>query len=236
MPGGLVVKKFILIVSGLLSVCSFGFDCKTLIAVAGDTDAHWRNNITHPTATNISWKSDSAREQDIKNQMKHQTDEHNGVFAGHPDTPPMVVVPVKGTVIRFTKDWEEYKNMQAEVTGTTVQDGILRATILLPVSGHTGLANARNWAKTDTYSLFWEDAKGKRTTIVKDAKSLDMITLQDIEVPLKDGEKVTLYYERSGSLGVDGYQGGRALELTWKKNDLNDKPVDTSKPFWIKSN
>ncbi len=230
------MKKILLVLSSLLSIQSYSFDCKTLIAAAGDTEAQWRSNITHAGPNNVTWRSDAAREQAIKNQMKHQTDEHNGVFAGHPDTPPMVVVPVTGTAIRFTKAWEEYKNMQADVAGTTVQDGILRATILLPVSGHTGLANAKKWSTTDTYSLYWEDAQGKRTTIVKDAKSLDMITLHDIEVPLKDGEVITLLYERSGSLGVDGYQGGRALELTWRKNDTDGTAVDSTKPFWIKSN
>lgn len=227
------MKKWTLILSSLLSLNSYSFDCKLLLASLSDTDAHWRNAVTHPLPDKTSWKSDATREAEIKRQMKHQTDEHNGVYGGHPNTPPLVIVPVSGTAVRFTKAWQEYSNMVAEVTGTTVQDGILRATVLLPVSAHTGLVDAKKWAKSDTYTLSWQDKNGKITPIVKDAKSLDMITLHDIEVPLVDGEKVTLMYERSGSGGVSGYAGGRAVELTWRKTNTDGKPVDSSKPFWI---
>jgi hypothetical protein len=94
-------------------------------------------------------------------------------------------------------------------------NGILAGTLLLPVSGHTGLADAKAWSTTDTYSVFCEDSKGARQVIAKDQKSLDYITAQELAVQLRPNEVYKLLYYRSGSGGPSGYADGRVLEIVW---------------------
>ncbi len=204
--------------------------CKKLLHPVNQAEYAWRKNFTHDLSGE-AWITDAVREKQIQDSIKNMTDEHNGVFAGHPDTPPMVLIPVAGTKITFTQKWQEYSPMVAKVTGAS--DGVLRVTVLLPVSAHTGLADATRWAASDTYSLSIKYGNGAETTIVKDAKSLGMITTHEVEIPLKEGQPVTLFYYRSGSGGPGGYSGGRILEMTWDKKDPDVTPTDHSKPFWI---
>lgn len=215
----------------LISSFSFGLTpCESALSSIVSADQSWRASFAHPLADGSFLRSDSKREKDIQNSLQHQNKELQGVYSGKPETPPMVVVPTTGTKIRFTKAWEEYSPMIAEVTGAS--DGFLNASVLLPVSGHTGLANAYNWAKTDTYTLTYDNGSGKEIDIVKDAKSKDLITVQDIKIPLVDGKPVILRYYRSGSGGPSGYSGGRELHLTWQKNKVDNTPFDFSQPFW----
>ena len=86
---------------------------------------------------------------------------------------------------------------------------------MLPVSAHTGIANATKWAKTDTYSIYLE-ANGKVVaTLANNVKSLDFITSQEISMNLQAGTVYQVTYHRSGSGGPGGFMEGRVLELVW---------------------
>ena len=208
-------------------------NCPGLFDDITQSDYSWRVSTSHPLASGKVIKTTAQREKNIKLSIDLMTAELKGTLkkgSGN-DTPPMILIPGgEESVITFTRPWEEYGDMMAEVTGA--KDGVLRATILVPVSGHRGMALAEQWAKADTYKLYYVDSNGKEIPLVTDAKSLDLITAHDIEIPLVDGKAVTLYYNRSGSLGPDGYQGGRILHLTWNKGAPLAEERDHSKSFW----
>jgi hypothetical protein len=92
--------------------------------------------------------------------------------------------------------------------------GKLPLTLLLPVSGHTGAANARKWAKSDTYDIVMNSSSGS-THLASNKKSLGVVTVQEIIVSLKKNETVTIMYDRSGSAGPGGFSEGRYLEIVW---------------------
>lgn len=102
-----------------------------------------------------------------------------------------------------------------EISGLP-SSGELKGTLLLPVSGHTGIPNAEKWAKTDTYSVYLENAQGQRlATLAENAKSQDMITFQEISAKIEAGKVYRLTYYRSGSGGPAGYPNGRIYEIIW---------------------
>lgn len=222
-----------------IQALSFASPCETAIAKAAGTDRSWRSAFSHPMSDGTFIPTDATREKNIMLGLQQQVNELNGVYArGHNDTPPMIVVPTAGTNITFTKKWEEYGDMHAKVTGA--KDGFIHATVLLPVSGHTGLANARKWSTTDTFTLTITDSNGKETPLISTStKSLDLVTAQDVLIPVEHGKTVTLQYYRnypshSGG-GPGGYAGGRVLNLTFDKNEPVGNPTDYSEPFWIKN-
>lgn len=227
----------------ILSFVSFaGTDPNCADTIAGMASFHakslpaaaqYRQGITHGFSDGTFLATTPARETHIQNSLIHQKEEHEGKLSktGAPDTPPIIVVPIEGTSLKFTQPWEEYGDMHADITGTSVQDGVLKATVLLPVSAHGGL-DAKTFAVTDTYDLSYVDASGKKTVLVPNAKSLDFVTINEVEIPLTDGKPVTLYYDRHGSGGPGGYSGGRILHLTWRKSDTTVTPTDTQIPFW----
>lgn len=96
---------------------------------------------------------------------------------------------------------------------STGGEPVLRGTLLLPVSAHVGIDNARAWSTSDTYTI-WAEVDGVRTYLVKDVKSLDLITLQDIAVPLVKDKEVLIFYQRSGN-SIYGYIEGRKMGFTW---------------------
>jgi hypothetical protein len=195
-----------------------------LTSISG-TEFGWRRAFTNSLPSDKAFATSKKREKNIKDSMDLMK-----IELEDSDTPPMIVVPTAGTKIEFTKDWEEYGPMHARVLGGS--DGVLRATVLLPVSAHTGMDNAKKWSKTDTYSLNYVDASGKESTLIKDAKSLDLITAQEVEIPLVEGKAIRLLYYRSGSGGPGGYSGGRDLYLTWEKGKPLGKPTDFTEMFW----
>lgn len=131
-------------------------------------------------------------------------------------TPPIEIIARPGITLR-TLRWSSYHPSvipQVEVKGVGA-DGHLDVTLLAPVSGHTGVDDARRWATTDTFTISYQHGNGPRTTIARDVKSIDLVTDIDVTVPLKQGELTKLYYDRSGSAGVWGFPSGRTIELMW---------------------
>jgi hypothetical protein len=95
-------------------------------------------------------------------------------------------------------------------------DGQLKGTLLLPVSGHAGIENAKVWAKNDTYSIFLVDENDRTVAVVaRDVKSLDYISIQEVDVKIQPNKIYKLTYHRSGSGGPWGFPAGRILTFTW---------------------
>ena len=99
-----------------------------------------------------------------------------------------------------------------DVTGLG-SSGVLRGTLLLPVSGHTGIPNAESWSKTDTYEVRLMVDRVE-TTIAR-GPSLGMVTAQDIEIQMVPGKVYSVLYYRSGSGGPGGYSDGRTYDIVW---------------------
>lgn len=175
-----------------------------------------RSASTHTMSGATNVKTSPARETEIARLEKNMLDEiyARGKFKGaSPETPPMELVPEEGVKASYT---DRYDGGHPEITHIKVSgigpSGILKATMVLPVSGHTGVANAEAWAKTDTYTLLI----GTKA-IVKNVKSLDLVTKHEVEIPLKIGSN-EVFYERSGSGGVGGYPEGRTIVVEWDGN------------------
>jgi len=172
-------------------------------------ELQWRNAITHTRSQAAFAATNTEREAWIK---ELQVFMENYIFTAK-DTPEMEFVPAVGINLKVLQDYDNGRIPRISLTGIG-PDGILAATMLLPVSGHCGPNSARAWAKTDTYSLFLESPAGN-INIVKDAPSLGIITLQEIEVKLTPSVVYKITYHRSGSGGPMGYPSGRILEIVW---------------------
>lgn len=103
------------------------------------------------------------------------------------------------------------------------ESGILRGTLLLPASGHTG--RAYEYAQKDSYDIYLEEVTGtnyssarKTAKIASNARSLDVITAQEIAVQLAPGKVYQITYHRSGSGGPGGFAEGRVLQIVWDGN------------------
>lgn len=194
--------------------------CAELLASLTTAES-WRTSLTHANASSTFTKSNPKREADMKIQKTDMEDEiHGRGIYNHSDVPVMGYYPADGVKSVLSRPPQAYgTGIYPEITVSGLgAKGEMPMTLMLPVSGHTGLANALKWAKKDTYTIYIEDAAKKRTDIVVDAKSIDLVTFQELIVPLKKGERITLYYHRSGSGGPGGYIEGRALDIVWDGN------------------
>ncbi len=196
-------------------------------------NAQWRNGITQSLAQAGMQRTDFTREAWIKKMVKAMTDYLHS--AG--DTPEMVFVAQSGTKVQV--DAKHQPDMTNPVAVTYVEggkdiphghnvarihvtglgaSGVLKGVALLPVSGHTGIANAKKWAKTDKYSLYLEKPNGKEDELVKDVLSLDLVTVQEISMTLVPGVNQLMYYRLGKGNGMgspDGYSSGRIIEIDW---------------------
>ena len=94
--------------------------------------------------------------------------------------------------------------------------GLLKGTLLLPVSGHTGIPNAERWAKSDTYRLYVVDSTGKEVAVIASAApSRGVITAQEVAIQMTPNTLYRLLYFRSGSGGPGGYPDGRTYDIYW---------------------
>ena len=172
------------------------------------------------------------------------------IYKKYSDTPQMILVQAEGTRVdveaKALKRDADLKNgepiplnytaskldlsnprqgwHQGDVMKLNVSNlgpgGVLKASLLLPVSAHTDagdpkLTNATKWSKSDKYQVQAKDKSGKVTIIAADSQSLDFTTIHEVEIPMKKGEPVELTYWRNGSLGVGGYADGRTFIITW---------------------
>lgn len=183
---------------------------KSVAGQVGSTSTAWRTANTHLTSDAEFVKTTAAREKKIKETGKNM----ELFILEDKDVPEMEFFAEAGTKVKVVRHWRENKIPYIEVGGLG-SSGLLRGSLLLPVSGHVGTENARKWAKTDTYQLFLEPKQGKAWSLVGKAKSLDLITLHEIELPLKKGEPMKLTYHRSGSGGPAGFPEGRIIEILW---------------------
>lgn len=172
----------------------------------------WRSQITHMNTDKAFTDSSASREKEIRSSVVSM---ENTVLVDE-------ATPVMDYHFSENVDWDYVRQGGDYGTGIYPKvkvsglgsSGKLPLTLILPVSGHTGAANARKWAKSDTYSIVMTSASNNKD-IVNDAKSLGVITLQEIIVPLKKNEVVTIMYDRSGSAGPGGFSEGRYLEIIW---------------------
>jgi len=201
----------------LIALCLIGdmaigaSKCGTALGETGHTDPliKWRESMTHMNHNGAAATTSQGRERTIKNQRQFMEDY---IFSAK-DTPEMEFYPAQGTKTKIIRTYHNDTIPSIEVSslGSARE---LHGTMLLPVSGHVGTENALRWAKTDTYDIFLEGSRGK-TPIVSQAKSLGLITAQEVILKLKKGELLRLTYYRSGSGGPSGYPSGRILEILW---------------------
>jgi hypothetical protein len=172
----------------------------------------WREKITHANADKSFTDSSASREKAIRASVRDMdktvlVDEATPVMDFH------LSDNVSWDYIRQGGDYGTGIYPKIKVSGLG-SSGQLPITLLLPVSGHTGAANARKWAKTDTYSILARSASGQ-TPLVDKKASLGVVTIQELIVPLKKNESLTIVYDRSGSAGPGGFPEGRYLEIVW---------------------
>ena len=201
----------LMLIAGSVQVSRAG--CPDVFSASAPAAAKTRASATHALASGEIVNTSDAREVELKRLENNMLDEiyARGKFAkAHSDTPPMELVPEDGVKATYV---DRYDGGDPEITHVKVSGlgskGVLRATMLMPVSGHTGVKNAEAWAKTDTYSIL----QGQ-TAIAKNVKSLDLVTKHEIEITLKKGAN-EIFYERSGSGGVGGYAEGRTIVVDW---------------------
>lgn len=192
----------------------------------------WRKDATITSQSGEIAPTSPAREARIQKQHEIMLDEVLGRGRSN-DTPPMFLIPAEGvktSYLHITKGDTAFPGRIA-VSGLGTS-GILKGTVLLPVSGHTSVADAAKWSKTDVYSIkvdYSKDADGKSwenlgsmdgsepflKPLLTDIKSTDYIMSQEIEIPMKKGVGTRIIYYRSGSSGPLGYYDGRIVELLW---------------------
>lgn len=192
-----------------------------------------RKATTYSSATGDIAPTSAAREKAIADRAKLMADEILGENGISQDTPPIQFFPAEGVNAKFL-----HTNFSGNETSNTLPAriaftglgaaGIVKGTLLLPVSGHTGAANAKAWAKTDTYTVKIEVSTDKNGAnwpsdsnaeiLIPTVKSLDFVTYNEVAIPLQKDHMVRISYYRSGSGGPSGYFEGRVIELVWDGN------------------
>ena len=201
---------------------------ESVASMSSVTSAVGRGAITH--LHNGSYAvSSPAREAHLMKVRQTMEDEILGVnaYTGHGDTPPIEFISAVGVNEQYVFHTIGKGPTQSIVKVSNVQksaqagEGSLNGTLLLPASGHTGAANARLYAASDTYSMTYSissDAAGKQfpsgeKSLIKDAKSLGVVTLHEVSIPVFKGHMTRISYYRSGSGGPDGYFDGRVIDF-----------------------
>jgi len=181
---------------------------------ASSPDVAWRATNTHAYPDGSFSLTSSARESRIQSQVQAMQAEI--LYPPDPETPYLEFFSEEGVQQVQTEQavYQTGKLYRYNISGLG-PSGVLKGTLLLPVSGHTGIPNATKWKDTDTYTIKRTAAGEVTTDIILDAKSLDFITAQEIEISLIAGKPVRIEYHRSGSGGPGGYFEGRTMEFTW---------------------
>ena len=219
---------------GISPTCNSYFSQEVQLGIphAPEATGAWRAKLTNSQASGEVAPTSAAREEFINKAAGSQLTFMNS----HQDTPEMVFVQAEGVRVsvpakealtdvtpiplayepgaaKQTTHYDEIPRLHVTGLGPS---GILKGTLLLPVSAHNGLVNANNWAKVDKYRVVVADENGRQTgTIVVDAPSRGPVTVQEMEIQLVPGKVVQVQYARNGSLGVAGYAEGRVYEFVW---------------------
>jgi hypothetical protein len=191
----------------------------------------WRKDTTHVLPNGEIVPSSGNREKNMQTvslQMEDFILNFKGEY-GTGDIPPMRFFPVEGANIHATAVANGLNGIitQYSVSGVGAKAAI-EGTLLLPVSGHSGNSNARTWALTDTYDVRLDSNPTlepathysyghtrKEKILVKDTKSLGLVTKQEVSIPLIAHVPVVVLYYRRGSAGPSGYIEGRVMEFLW---------------------
>lgn len=212
----------------LIAVCLLSVGSISQIARAGDAD--WRSASTNTIAQGLS-RTSAAREkwlqdasQSMLNFLHNEHDTPEMVFAAEDGVisiaPTIAIqnsarntIPLNYTLDANKQGFHYDQVPRIDITGLG-PSGILRGTLLLPVSGHTGLANAKQWAISDKYTIVLQTQAG-RQTLVSDAPSRAMVTSQELEIHMVPNTLYRVLYFRSGSGGPPGYPDGRTYDIYW---------------------
>jgi hypothetical protein len=230
------MRRIILSMS-LVFVCSsslvFAAWCPPTAAIAPAAKA--REAKSHPTQSGVYVSTSAQREKEMLRAETSMIDMIlNYHSKGNGDIPPMRFFPAESLksqvklVVETTGDHGIITKYR--VSGLQGKDYV-EGTLLLPVSGHNGNANAYAWSKSDKYTLAWDTnlratarsqwgKDGKIQDLLVDVPSRDLVTFQDIRIPLLRNTPIVLLYYRLGrkSWGggePDGYVEGRVIEFTW---------------------
>jgi hypothetical protein len=128
-------------------------------------------------------------------------------------TPAFVVLPkTPGVNLRQTQAANYGAGTHAVLHVENLPAGAsLDLLSLLPVSGHVGLANATNYARTNQYNLVVVEPGGQQTALPK-VPTTGFVTQKDLSLSLKPGMTRLLFWP-DGSGGVGGYPQGRTIDL-----------------------
>lgn len=186
-------------------------ECPELLRDARGRLAGWRARLTRVNASKQLSRTSFEREEyifDLAREMRESISESA--------TPVMEFIQEEGVLFAELQAVDQHTPFRVKVRGLA-DDGILRGTLILPVSAHTGLKDALVWAGTDLYQLEVSVGNGPRVPLVKNSESLGEMTFHEVEIPLKKGEIVKIYYYRNGSGGPMGFAGGRIIEFLWEE-------------------
>jgi hypothetical protein len=198
-------------------------------------DLSWRSSISHKDNSGSYAQTSAAREAEITRIRQKMEDEVLGVgaFVGHGDTPPIEFVSADGVQESYASHSDGANHQMTVIkvgkvdVGAKANEGVLKGTLLVPASGHTGAANARLYAAKDTFTVRYEvslDAQGTKfpseygdagSALSEDAKSLGLVTANELNIPLVKNHVTRIYYFRSGSGGPAGYFDGRVIDFVW---------------------
>jgi hypothetical protein len=187
----------------------------TFSAAAFPKRAQWRTDITHANQDGGTATTSASRERTMRASVTQMTKD---VLGG--ETPSMETHFAAGTDYDYLVESPGYGShivdrVEIRSLGVSGTEASVDATLLLPVSGHVGVENAKKWAVEDTYDIVWQIGDAQKQVLVHGAKSLGILSVQEVRIPLIKGEVVKVSYYRSGSLGPAGYVEGRVIELVW---------------------
>jgi hypothetical protein len=234
MKRAILVYLMAVFVSGLGSSAKAS-NCGTVYSSGfmSNADVEWRKDFSFSLLGGEPVKTSPQREQLIAKEHKAMVDEIMGPAR---DTPHLRFFAEEGLLQTETVASKYMSGKTPRIEVERVQNDTLRATVILPVSGHAGTQNAIKWAKEDQFTLsvsYGEKGphthrieKRDLTILVDKFKSLDLMTVLEIEIPLRrdpsgDFVPVNLYYHR---LGLDSYLG--APEGYWEGRVLTIVPKE----------
>ena len=171
----------------------------------------WRADFSNPNQSGTFAKTSKAREEVLQEWVEMH---YNTISSGA--TPGYWFKPELGVRSKVTRISDVDSRTLAKVELSNIPaDGKIRLTLQLPVSGHTGMANARVWRTQDTFDVLLKGPDGNTVKIIDKGQSKDYTTFQEVELTLKPNETYTLIYDRHGSGGPGGFYVGRNIEIEW---------------------
>jgi hypothetical protein len=176
---------------------------KKYVTVKGSDGAAWVDRSKLP-------KNARDRILVLRQAMEHEiTGEQD--FKGDADTPAFEIVSHGPELREVTRGngalslvAAEHKAAVYKVKSSELTGGKLKTTLLLPVSGHVGLAEAQKYAKQNVFEV---KVNGKLTRI----PARGFVTEQDMDLELKPGRNVITAEPYTNALG--GYVEGRTIYI-----------------------